>query len=156
MSAQIAASPSISKWSTSARPRLVTMRRSYIINDFGMRDGCRRALHFRRMVHVLCPATLFQEHVLHNGSRFTPHFRRTAHVWCFATRFQTWPAYPCTHVSARRYALPGAFLANGSRFVSRHLSPITFSAKRYTCSTPLVLPCRISQNDVRIDTFFVP
>ena len=68
-----------SKNKTSARPCPVPMSLWYGMDDSRMRDGCRRALHFRRMVRVLCPATLFQKHFLRNGTRFASHFRRT--VW---------------------------------------------------------------------------
>ena len=51
------------------------------MDDFRMRDGCRRALHFQRMVRVLCPATLFHSHFLHNGTRFAPHFQLTVRIF---------------------------------------------------------------------------
>ena len=72
--------------------------------------------------------------------------------------------------SAQRYAFSVAFLTDGSYFVSRHPSPRAFSVQRYVFSvatkhlhafsarrllfpTPIVLPCRIGLEVVRMGTF---
>ena len=69
-----------SKSSSSARPRPVTVPRSYHNDDVAMRDGCLEAPLFGRTVRIVCPHIVVEANIyttvcvlhriLHNRSRF--------------------------------------------------------------------------------------